>query len=66
MFDPYRNADLNAQVNDRADFFGHKFNHIRADTETLISHQGFTAQFNGNALVQGLVHFYLDSVLNWV
>jgi hypothetical protein len=55
---PHNNADLNAQFNDRPDFSGYKFNHIGIDTEALISHQGFTAQFNGNALIQGLFHFY--------
>jgi hypothetical protein len=47
---------LNAQFNDRSDFFSHKFNHVGTDTEALISHQGFTAQFYGHAFIKGLFH----------
>jgi hypothetical protein len=49
---------LNAHLNDRPDFSGNKFNHVGADAEALIAHQGFTAQFNGNALIKRTVHIY--------
>jgi hypothetical protein len=61
---PHNDADLNAQFNNRLDFSGYIFNHIGTDTEALISHQGFTAQFKGNAFIKGLFQMFTAGVLS--
>ncbi len=44
-------GDFHPKVENGANLFGHILDHIGADTEALISHQGFTTQLQQDALV---------------
>jgi hypothetical protein len=59
----HNDADLDAELHDRADLPGDKFDHVGTDPEALFPHQGFTAQFNGNTLKYGLVHLYTPAAM---
>ena len=45
---PHDNGDLDPQIMNRLNFFSHILDHVGADAEALITHQGFAAQLQQN------------------